>query len=87
MSQRKTMTSPVPQSRGIAVGSHVKFKNIDTPGAYVNEDSGELFRFTREALRPGSSPTLWIETQSMFVKIDDNPFVSNTDALAIAHPA
>ena len=74
------MTSHVPQSHGLQVGTRVKYKNIDTPGAYINEQTGELWRFTQDSIKPGCSPRLWIETKAMFVKIDNNPFVSNTSA-------
>ncbi len=82
MSKGQGMTSQVPQSRGIQVGSRVKYRNIDTPGAYISEDTGDLFRFTGSALNPGHSPNLWIESTNpqMFVKISDDPAVQSEQA-------
>ncbi len=58
------------------VGFTCDFRQIEEPGAYVDHETGRLFRIPADALRPGQSPIIdavgnspWIVT-----KVTDDPY-------------
>jgi len=58
--------------------TQVTWEQIDDPGAYVDLETGDLYRIPPEALVRGSSPVICKESNraSRFVKISSNPFVT-----------
>jgi len=60
----------------------VTWKEIEEPGAYVEVDSGELYRIPKEALLEGSSPLIRKESSgaSMFIQVSKNPYVTTFEA-------
>lgn len=55
--------------------SESTWENIKQPGAYVERESGHLYRFPSEALLRGSSPVVsrLSSNQTTFVKLSDDP--------------
>ncbi|MHA2281548.1 MAG: hypothetical protein ACXAC5_11940 [Promethearchaeota archaeon] len=68
--------------QGTPVGSSVPFDRINSPGAYVNETTGHLFRVPQDAIQSGRSPLMVIEAKDpmRLRKISDNPFITSTKA-------
>ncbi len=55
--------------------SEFNWENIKQPGAYIERETGHLYRIPPEALLRGSSPliTKLCNNQSTFVKLSDDP--------------
>jgi hypothetical protein len=51
------------------------FNEIETPGSYLHEATGSLIRVPAEALAPGHSPLITINTlgETRVSKLSDNP--------------
>jgi hypothetical protein len=58
---------------------------INEPGTYVERGSGNLYRFPKEALIPGASPSIVKESRgaSVLLKISDDPFITTFKARLI----
>jgi hypothetical protein len=77
------MVSVEPEHRqGLAEFS---WQDIDTPGAYVELGSGDLYRIPKEALIQGCSPLIRKESSgaSRLVRVSRNPFVTTLQARLI----
>ena len=59
------------------------WKEIDTPGAYVDTEFGQLYRIPADALLPGASPVIHSTTTSLFVRVSENPNVLISEARRI----
>jgi hypothetical protein len=59
----------------LAALSEFTWENIKQPGAYVERETGHLYRVPSEALLRGSSPVIskLCTNQSTFVKLSDDP--------------
>ena len=69
------------------VGYHrVAFSELETPGTYVANESGELFRVPSDALAAGRTPVMEIVSNSprMLTKISDNPWIPISKARQLA---
>jgi len=79
------MTQSVQGSHRHAL-SEITWEAIDEPGAYVERGSGDLYRFPKEALIPGASPSIVKESRgaSVLVKLTDDPFVTTFKARLLA---
>ena len=64
----------------------VAFANLETPGTYVANESGELFRVPTDALAAGRTPVMEIVSNSprMLTKISDNPWIPISKARQLA---
>ncbi len=64
--------------QGIPVGSSVPFDSINSPGAYVFNQTGHLLRVPADAIAPGRSPLMTICAKGplMVTKLSDNPFIT-----------
>ena len=53
------------------------FEDIQTPGAYLEVETGRLFRITDDILAPGHSPMLSIVSNepNTFVRLSDDPVI------------
>ena len=62
--------------------TEVTWEAINDPGAYVERGSGDLYRFPKESLIPGASPSIVKESQggSVLVKLSDDPFITTFKA-------
>ena len=62
--------------------SEVTWEAINDPGAYVERGSGDLYRFPKESLIPGASPSIVKESRgaSVLVKLSDDPFITTFKA-------
>ncbi len=62
--------------------SEVTWDNIKEPGTYVERGSGDLYRFPKESLLSGASPTVVKESRgaSVLIKLTDDPFVTTFKA-------
>jgi len=62
--------------------SEVTWEAINDPGAYVERGSGDLYRFPKEALIPGASPSIVKESRgaSVLLKLSDDPFITTFKA-------
>ena len=56
--------------------------DIEQPGAYVDLETGDLYRVPKEALLRGASPLIRKESNNMarLVRISKNPFVTTLEA-------
>ncbi len=63
-----------------------EFDQVNTPGLYVENRTGALWRIPQDALVPGRSPALEILCNEPFIvtKISDDPFMPVTKARMIA---
>jgi hypothetical protein len=66
--------------------SECNWESINDPGTYVERGSGDLYRFPKESLIPGASPSIVKESRgaSVLVKISDDPFVTTFKARLLA---
>lgn len=72
---------------GTSVGGYrVAFSDLETPGTYVSNKSGELFRIPSEALAAGRTPVMEIVGNSprMLTKISDDPWIPISKARQLA---
>jgi hypothetical protein len=62
--------------------SEVTWEAINEPGTYVERGSGDLYRFPKESLIPGASPSVVKESSgtSILLKISDDPFITTFKA-------
>ena len=62
--------------------SEVTWESINDPGAYVERGSGDLYRFPKESLIPGASPSIVKESRgaSVLLKLSDDPFITTFKA-------
>jgi hypothetical protein len=62
--------------------SEVTWESINDPGAYVERGTGDLYRFPKEALIPGASPSIVKESRgaSVLLKLSDDPFITTFKA-------
>lgn len=69
--------------------SNVPFQEIRTPGCYVSQDQGDLYRIPPEALAEGQSPLVGIvsRTGTQMVKISDDPWLPISQARQLAADA
>jgi hypothetical protein len=79
------MTQSVQSSRRHML-AEITWEEINDPGAYVERGSGDLYRFPKEALIPGASPSIVKESRgaSVLVKLSDDPFVTTFKARLLA---
>ena len=58
------------------------WSEIHEPGAYVERETGDLFRIPKEAIVPGASPMVTKETRlvTRFAQISKNPFCTLLEA-------
>jgi hypothetical protein len=65
--------------------SELTWGSINEPGTYVERSSGDLYRFPKEALIPGASPSIVKESRgtSVLLKISDDPFITTFKARLI----
>lgn len=71
---------------GAPVGGSVPYDSINSPGAYVFEQTGHLLRVPEDSIKPGRSPLMQIDSKEPLrvVKISNNPFITATKARMIA---
>jgi len=62
--------------------SETTWEAINEPGTYVERGSGDLYRFPKESLIPGASPSIVKESRgaSVLLKISDDPFITTFKA-------
>ncbi|HWP57472.1 MAG TPA: hypothetical protein VNL14_06270 [Candidatus Acidoferrales bacterium] len=55
----------------------VSWEDLTQPGAYVDTETGDLYRIPKEALLPGGSPLIQRESKgrSRLVRITADPFI------------
>ncbi len=58
------------------------WENVESPGAYVELGTGDLYRIPKEALKPGASPVVVKESfgASRLARVSTNPFVTTLEA-------
>lgn len=75
------------------------FENIDTPGVWVDQNTGQMYRIPPEALKPGHSPLIAVPGAKNLVRLatdfatptskvrsvgaDHNIFVADPDANSV----
>lgn len=81
-----TTTMEAPTLHGTYRHTRVPFGEIHEPGAYVNIDTGSLFRIPEEALAKGRSPIMEIVSLAgpMVSKVCDDPWVPISKARQLA---
>ncbi len=64
----------------------VDWDDVSEPGAYVDVNSGELYRIPQEALLRGASPLIHKESlrSTQLVQVSKNPFVTSMQARLLA---
>ncbi len=72
------------ESKGF--GTQIAFENINEPGCYVCNWSGQLIRVPEDAIKPGRSPLMSITGRETpyVTKISDNPFMAVSKARTLA---
>lgn len=73
--QRSSSVSSQPQQQPVPV----QWDQIREPGAYIDAQTGVLYRITQESLSTGAL-AIGRESQSELVRISHDPFVTNTQA-------
>ena len=65
------------------------WEDVTVPGAYVEKDSGDLFRIPREALVHGNSPIISKQSRgpSRFILISKDPYVITEKARMLSAEA
>ncbi len=58
------------------------WEDINAPGAYVDVDSGDLYRIPKEAVLEGASPMIRKESasSSTFIQVSKDPYVTTYEA-------
>lgn len=66
--------------------SEMNWETINEPGAYIERGSGDLYRFPKESLIPGASPSIVKESRgaSVLVKLSEDPFITTFKARLLA---
>jgi hypothetical protein len=79
-SERAANVSVLPDGRHALM--EVGWEDINEPGAYVEKDSGDLYRIPQEALIRGGSPLIMKESRgaSRLLQVSKNPFVTDFEA-------
>lgn len=83
-------TTPTPNhgncNSQASVGITVPFSDINQPGCYVCNRTGQLIRVPDDVVTPGRAPVLDIVGTKplLLTKISDNPFVPLTEARFLA---
>ena len=87
------MTTPT-ETTGLHTGAHnfrVPFADLKDPGAYVNNQTGCLYRVPEDALVNGRSPLVEIVTRdpnlTMMTKISDDAWIQISKARQLAADA
>jgi len=77
----ETMNQSVQGTRRYVL-NETTWENINEPGTYVERGSGDLYRFPKESLIPGASPSIVKESRgaSVLLKISDDPFITTFKA-------
>lgn len=77
----EVMTQSVQSSRRANL-IETNWEAVNDPGAYVERGSGDLYRFPKESLIPGASPSIVKESRgaSVLVKLSDDPFITTYKA-------
>lgn len=65
--------------------TEVTWEALNEPGTYVERESGHLYRFPKESLIPGASPSVVKESRasSGLLKISEDPFITTFKARLI----
>ncbi len=73
------------RNTGTPVGSQVPYDSINSPGAYIQNTTGNLFRIPADAVQPGRSPAMSITSREpqTVTKISDDPFITVTKAAQV----
>jgi len=63
-----------------------QFDQIESPGIYIENKTGTLFRIPDDALAPGRSPVIEVLNEEPWVvtKISDDPYMPLTKARMVA---
>lgn len=79
-------TAENPQTGTTRRSVRVPFADVNEPGAYINERSGELFRVPEDALMSGRSPLIEIVSDhpTMLTKLSDNAWIPISKARQLA---
>jgi hypothetical protein len=66
--------------------AEITWEEINDPGTYVVRGSGDLYRFPKESLIPGTSPSIVKESRwaSVLVKLSEDPFITTFKARLLA---
>ncbi len=77
----EVMTQSVQGSHRQAL-SETSWEMVNDPGADVERGPGDLYRFPKESLIPGASPSIVKESRgaSVLVKLSDDPFITTFKA-------
>ena len=59
------------------------WNEINTPGAYVDTETGDLYRIPQEALLPGASPVIHTTQKSLFARVSEDPNLLISEARRI----
>jgi hypothetical protein len=66
--------------------NEMSWESIVEPGAYVDRGTGDLFRFTSDAVAGGDSPIIRKESlrSTRLVHLSKNPFITTVEARMLA---
>ena len=83
------MTTTVGSAQSAQTRQRVPFAELDSPGTYISNETGGLFRFPAEALAPERSPSIDIvsKTPTLLTKISNDPWVPISRARQLAADA
>lgn len=64
----------------------IPFEEINEPGAYLDINTGNLYRIPPEALRLGHSPVISVTCNGTFAvcRLSDDPYITRVHAKTIA---
>jgi hypothetical protein len=67
----------------------LRFQEINSPGTYLWNETGNLLRLPEEVVKPGHSPIFEIATQGddRVTKLSDNPYMPRSKARLLAADA
>jgi hypothetical protein len=77
----EVMTQSVQGARRTML-AETTWESVNDPGSYVERGTGDLYRFPKESLIPGASPSIVKESRgaSVLVKLSDDPFITTFKA-------
>ena len=83
------MTTTVGSTRSAPTRHCLPFAELDSPGTYIANETGELFRIPADALASERSPNIDIvsKTPTLLTKISNDPWVPISRARQIAADA
>jgi len=75
MTSRESIITPERKAGNSRIGMSCRFSDIETPGFWINNLTGEGYRITEESLQPGHSPVVgYVSVHDQFTLVNTDPY-------------